>query len=199
MLFKSSASPKENPGSKRLRRALGLLLGSALAVQYKQDRIFRASVNLQLVMVLNYLYAAYNLLTALQSGSVWLLSLGIYTLMLAIVRTDLTLSHHRGRKLPPDALPRPRIPLLSARRVVAAGAECADWRLDAADGVGAIRLRTARPPDLPLRALHLRHDVSCHLEPDSLPQARQPDSLGSESAFARRGAAVAADAAIGAD
>ena len=106
MLFKSSASPKENPGSKRLRRALGLLLGSALAVQYKQDRIFRASVNLQLVMVLNYLYAAYNLLTALQSGSVWLLSLGIYTLMLAIVRTDLTLSHHRGRKLPPDALPR---------------------------------------------------------------------------------------------
>lgn len=51
MLFKSSASPKENPGSKRLRRALGLLLGSALAVQYKQDRIFRASVNLQLVMV----------------------------------------------------------------------------------------------------------------------------------------------------
>ena len=106
MLFKSSASPKENPGSKRLRRTLGLLLGSALAVQYKQDRIFRASVNLQLVMVLNYLYAAYNLLTALQSGSVWLLSLGIYTLMLAIVRTDLTLSHHRGRKLPPDALPR---------------------------------------------------------------------------------------------
>lgn len=106
MLFKSSASPKENPGSKRLRRALGLLLGSALAVQYKQDRIFRASVNLQLVMVLNYLYAAYNLLTALQSGSMWLLSLGIYTLMLAIVRTDLTLSHHRGRKLPPDALPR---------------------------------------------------------------------------------------------
>lgn len=106
MLFKSSASPKENPGSKRLRRALGLLLGSALAVQYKQDRIFRASVNLQLVMVLNYLYAAYNLLTALQSGSMWLLSLGVYTLMLAIVRTDLTLSHHRGRKLPPDALPR---------------------------------------------------------------------------------------------
>lgn len=106
MLFKSSASPKENPGSKRLRRTLGLLLGSALAVQYKQDRIFRASVNLQLVMVLNYLYAAYNLLTALQSGSVWLLSLGVYTLMLAIVRTDLTLSHHRGRKLPPDALPR---------------------------------------------------------------------------------------------
>lgn len=102
MLFKSSASPKENPGSKRLRRTLGLLLGSALAVQYKQDRIFRASVNLQLVMVLNYLYAAYNLL----SGSVWLLSLGVYTLMLAIVRTDLTLSHHRGRKLPPDALPR---------------------------------------------------------------------------------------------
>ena len=91
MLFKSSASPKENPGSKRLRRALGLLLGSALAVQYKQDRIFRASVNLQLVMVLNYLYAAYNLLTALQSGSMWLLSLGVYTLMLAIVRTDLTL------------------------------------------------------------------------------------------------------------
>lgn len=75
MLFKSSASPKENPGSKRLRRTLGLLLGSALAVQYKQDRIFRASVNLQLVMVLNYLYAAYNLLTALQSGSMWLLSL----------------------------------------------------------------------------------------------------------------------------
>ena len=36
----------------------------------------------------------------------WLLSLGVYTLMLAIVRTDLTLSHHRGRKLPPDALPR---------------------------------------------------------------------------------------------
>ena len=106
MLFKSSASPKENPGSKRLRRALGLLLGSALAVQYKQDRIFRASVNLQLVMVLNYLYAAYNLLIGLQSGSMWLLSLGIYTLMLAIVRTDLTLSHHRGRKLPPDALPR---------------------------------------------------------------------------------------------
>lgn len=106
MLFKSSASPKENPGSKRLRRTLGLLLGSALTVQYKQDRIFRASVNLQLVMVLNYLYAAYNLLTALQSGSMWLLSLGIYTLMLAIVRTDLTLSHHRGRKLPPDALPR---------------------------------------------------------------------------------------------
>lgn len=106
MLFKSSASPKENPGSKRLRRTLGLLLGSALAVQYKQDRIFRASVNLQLVMVLNYLYAAYNLLIGLQSGSVWLLSLGIYTLMLAIVRTDLTLSHHRGRKLPPDALPR---------------------------------------------------------------------------------------------
>ena len=106
MLFKSSASPKGNPGSKRLRRALGLLLGSALAVQYKQDRIFRASVNLQLVMVLNYLYAAYNLLIGLQSGSVWLLSLGIYTLMLAIVRTDLTLSHHRGRKLPPDALPR---------------------------------------------------------------------------------------------
>ena len=103
MLFKSSASPKENPGSKRLRRALGLLLGSALAVQYKQDRVFRASVNLQLVMVLNYLYAAYNLLIGLQSGSVWLLSLGIYTLMLAIVRTDLTLSHHRGRKLPPDA------------------------------------------------------------------------------------------------
>ena len=28
MLFKSSASPKENPGSKRLRRTLGLLLGS---------------------------------------------------------------------------------------------------------------------------------------------------------------------------
>ena len=83
MLFKSSASPKENPGSKRLRRALGLLLGSALAVQYKQDRIFRASVNLQLVMVLNYLYAAYNLLIGLQSGSMWLLSLGIYTLMLA--------------------------------------------------------------------------------------------------------------------
>ena len=106
MLFKSSASPKENPGSKRLRRALGLLLGSALAVQYKQDRIFRASVNLQLVMVLNYLYATYNLLIGLQSGSMWLLSLGIYTLMLAIVRTDLTLSHHRGRKLPPDALPR---------------------------------------------------------------------------------------------
>lgn len=106
MLFKSSASPKENPGSKRLRRALGLMLGSALAVQYKQDRIFRASVNLQLVMVLNYLYAAYNLLIGLQSGSMWLLSLGIYTLMLAIVRTDLTLSHHRGRKLPPDALPR---------------------------------------------------------------------------------------------
>ena len=98
MLFKSSASPKENPGSKRLRRALGLLLGSALAVQYKQDRIFRASVNLQLVMVLNYLYAAYNLLIGLQGGSV--------SLMLAIVRTDLTLSHHRGRKLPPDALPR---------------------------------------------------------------------------------------------
>ena len=72
--------------------ALGLLLGSALAVQYKQDRIFRASVNLQLVMVLNYLYAAYNLLTALQSGSMWLLSLGVYTLMLAIVRTDLTLN-----------------------------------------------------------------------------------------------------------
>ena len=87
MLFKSSASPKENPGSKRLRRALGLMLGSALAVQYKQDRIFRASVNLQLVMVLNYLYAAYNLLIGLQSGSMWLLSLGIYTLMLAIVRT----------------------------------------------------------------------------------------------------------------
>ena len=106
MLFKSSASPKENPGSKRLRRTLGLLLGSALAVQYKQDRIFRASVNLQLVMVLNYLYAAYNLLIGLQSGSVWLLSLGIYTLMLAIVRTDLTLSHHRGRNLPADALPR---------------------------------------------------------------------------------------------
>lgn len=106
MLFKSSASPKGNPGSKRLRRTLGLLLGSALAVQYKQDRIFRASVNLQLVMVLNYLYAAYNLLIGLQSGSVWLLSLGVYTLMLAIVRTDLTLSHHRGRKLPPDALPR---------------------------------------------------------------------------------------------
>lgn len=106
MLFKSSASPKENPGSKRLRRTLGLLLGSALAVQYKQDRIFRASVNLQLVMVLNYLYAAYNLLIGLQSGSVWLLSLGIYTLMLAAVRTDLTLSHHRGRNLPPSALPR---------------------------------------------------------------------------------------------
>lgn len=106
MFFKSSASPKENPGSKRLRRALGLMLGSALAVQYKQDRIFRASVNLQLVMVLNYLYAAYNLLIGLQSGSVWLLSLGIYTLMLAAVRTDLTLSHHRGRKLPADALPR---------------------------------------------------------------------------------------------
>ena len=104
MFFNSSASPKENPGSKRLRRTLGLLLGSALAVQYKQDRIFRASVNLQLVMVLNYLYAAYNLLIGLQSG--WLLSLGVYTLMLAIVRTDLTLSHHRGRKLPPDALPR---------------------------------------------------------------------------------------------
>lgn len=175
MLFKSSASPKENPGSKRLRRALGLLLGSALAVQYKQDRIFRASVNLQLVMVLNYLYAAYNLLTALQSGSMWLLSLGIYTLMLAIVRAPTwTLSHHRGRKLPPGRPAAPRIPLLSAHRVVAAGAECADWRLDAADGVGAIRLRPARPPDLPLRALHLRHDVSCHLEPDSLPQARHP-------------------------
>lgn len=106
MLFKSSASPKENLGNKRLRRALGLMLGSALAVQYKQDRIFRASVNLQLVMVLNYLYAAYNLLIGLQSGSVWLMALGIYTLMLAAVRTDLTLSHHRGRKLPPDALPR---------------------------------------------------------------------------------------------
>ena len=96
MLFKSSASPKENPGSKRLRRTLGLLLGSALTVQYKQDRIFRASVNLQLVMVLNYLYAAYNLLIGLQSGSMWLLSLGVYTLMLAIVRTDLTLSHTAG-------------------------------------------------------------------------------------------------------
>lgn len=100
-------------------------------MQYKQDRIFRASVNLQLVMVLNYLYAAYNLLIGLQSGSMWLLSLGIYTLMLAIVRTDLTLSHHRGRKLPPGRPAAPRIPLLSARRVVAAGAECADWRLDA--------------------------------------------------------------------
>lgn len=199
MLFKSSASPKENPGSKRLRRALGLLLGSALAVQYKQDRIFRASVNLQLVMVLNYLYAAYNLLIGLQSGSMWLLSLGIYTLMLAIVRTDLTLSHHRGRKLPPDALPRHESRCY--RRVA--------WSLLALNvpiggltllmGVGAVRLRAARPPDLPLRALHLRHDVSCHLEPDSLPQVRQPDSLGSESAFARRGAVVAADAAIGAD
>ena len=75
MLFKSSASPKENPGSKRLRRTLGLLLGSALTVQYKQDRIFRASVNLQLVMVLNYLYAAYNLLIVnlqmLRILSVW--------------------------------------------------------------------------------------------------------------------------------
>lgn len=106
MLFKSSASPKENPGNKRLRRTLGLMLGSALAVQYKQDRIFRASVNLQLVMVLNYVYALYNLLIGVSSRSPWLLSLGIYTLMLAAVRTDLTLSHHRGRKLPPDTLPR---------------------------------------------------------------------------------------------
>ena len=106
MPTKSCSSPRRSASNKRLRRTLGLLLGSALAVQYKQDRIFRASVNLQLVMVLNYLYAAYNLLIGLQSGSVWLLSLGIYTLMLAIVRTDLTLSHHRGRKLPPDALPR---------------------------------------------------------------------------------------------
>lgn len=172
MLFKSSASPKENPGSKRLRRTLGLLLGSALAVQYKQDRIFRASVNLQLVMVLNYLYAAYNLLTALQSGSVWLLSLGVYTLMLAIVRTDLTLSHHRGRKLPPDALPRHESRCY--RRVA--------WSLLALNvPIGGLTLlmvsgqsvsSPARPPDLPLRALHLRHDVSCHLEPDSLPQAR---------------------------
>lgn len=199
MLFKSSASPKGNPGSKRLRRTLGLLLGSALAVQYKQDRIFRASVNLQLVMVLNYLYAAYNLLTALQSGSVWLLSLGIYTLMLAIVRTDLTLSHHRGRKLPPDALPRHESRCY--RRVA--------WSLLALNvPIGGLTLLmvsgqsvSALPGHLIylLRALHLRHDVSCHLEPDSLPQARQPDSLGSESAFARRGAAVAADAAIGAD
>lgn len=106
MPTKSCSSPRRSASNKRVRRALGLLLGSALAVQYKQDRIFRASVNLQLVMVLNYLYAAYNLLIGLQSGSVWLLSLGIYTLMLAIVRTDLTLSHHRGRKLPADALPR---------------------------------------------------------------------------------------------
>lgn len=106
MPTKSCSSPRRSASNKRLRRTLGLLLGSALAVQYKQDRIFRASVNLQLVMVLNYLYAAYNLLIGLQSGSVWLLSLGIYTLMLAIVRTDLTLSHHRGRTLPPDALPR---------------------------------------------------------------------------------------------
>lgn len=106
MPTKSCSSPRRSASNKRLRRTLGLLLGSALAVQYKQDRIFRASVNLQLVMVLNYLYAAYNLLIGLQSGSVWLLSLGIYTLMLAIVRTDLTLSHHRGRKLPPSALPR---------------------------------------------------------------------------------------------
>ena len=106
MPTKSCSSPRRSASNKRLRRALGLLLGSALAVQYKQDRIFRASVNLQLVMVLNYLYAAYNLLIGLQSGSVWLLSLGIYTLMLAAVRTDLTLSHHRGRTLPPDALPR---------------------------------------------------------------------------------------------
>ena len=196
MLFKSSASPKENPGSKRLRRALGLLLGSALAVQYKQDRIFRASVNLQLVMVLNYLYAAYNLLIGLQSGSVWLLSLGIYTLMLAIVRTDLTLSHHRGRKLPPDALPRHESRCY--RRVA--------WSLLALNvPIGGLTLlmvsgqSVSALPGHPLRALHLRHDVSCHLEPDSLPQARQPDSLGSESAFARRGAAVAADAAIGAD
>ena len=98
MPTKSCSSPRRSASNKRL--------GSALAVQYKQDRIFRASVNLQLVMVLNYLYAAYNLLIGLQSGSVWLLSLGIYTLMLAIVRTDLTLSHHRGRKLPADALPR---------------------------------------------------------------------------------------------
>ena len=53
-------------------------------------------MNLQLVMVLNYLYAAYNLLIGLQSGSVWLLSLGIYTLMLAAVRTDLTLAAPAG-------------------------------------------------------------------------------------------------------
>lgn len=106
MFFKSSASPKENLGSKRLRRTLGLLLGSALAVQYKQDRIFRASVNLQLVMVLNYVYALYNLLIGVSSRSPWLMALGIYTLMLAAVRTDLTLSHHRGRNLPPSALPR---------------------------------------------------------------------------------------------
>lgn len=89
-----------------MRRTLGLMLGSALAVQYKQDRIFRASVNLQLATVLNYVYALYNLLIGVSSRSPWLMALGIYTLMLAAVRTDLTLSHHRGRTLPPDALPR---------------------------------------------------------------------------------------------
>lgn len=102
----SCSSPRRSASNKRVRRALGLLLGSALAVQYKQDRIFRASVNLQLVMVLNYVYALYNLLIGVSSRSPWLMALGIYTLMLAAVRTDLTLSHHRGRKLPPDALPR---------------------------------------------------------------------------------------------
>ena len=73
MPTKSCSSPRRSASNKRLRRTLGLLLGSALALQYKQDRIFRASVNLQLVMVLNYLYAAYNLLIGLQSGSMWLL------------------------------------------------------------------------------------------------------------------------------
>ena len=106
MPTKSCSSPRKSASSKRIRRWVGLLLGSAMAVQYKQDRVFRASVNLQLVMVLNYLYALYNLLVGWVSHSAWLLSLGAYTLMLAVIRTDLTISHHIGRRLDGASLQR---------------------------------------------------------------------------------------------
>ena len=106
MPVKSCSSPRKSASSKRIRRWVGLLLGSAMAVQYKQDRVFRASVNLQLVMGLNYLYALYNLLVGWFSHSAWLLSLGAYTLMLAVIRTDLTISHHIGRRLDTASLQR---------------------------------------------------------------------------------------------
>ena len=55
MPMKSCSSLRKSASSKRIRRWVGLLLGSAMAVQYKQDHVFRACVNLQLVMGLNYL------------------------------------------------------------------------------------------------------------------------------------------------
>lgn len=115
MPTKSCSSPSKSASNKRIRHWIGLLLGSAVAVQYKQDRIFRASVNLQLVMVLNYLYALYNLLVGWLSHSAWLLSLGAYTLMLAVIRTDLTISHHLGRRL--DGAPLQRHEIRCYRRV----------------------------------------------------------------------------------